>query len=99
MTAQEAVQSGFANGIIEGLNDTDHWPDLSKIPAIRQLLNTDYRTLVNCKQLINAARDNQKIEEQISREAQALCDTLNDPEFLPKFITFVQKALKVRKKE
>lgn len=62
ITAQEAVQCGFANGIITDLNNVDHWPDISKIPAIGKLLATDYRTLVNCKELINAARDNNRIE-------------------------------------
>jgi len=40
----------------------EHWPDLDKIPAIGKLLATDYRTLTNCKELMNAARDNARIE-------------------------------------
>lgn len=55
------MHCGFANGIIEGMNN-DHWPDLDKIPAINKLLATDLRTLVNCKELMNAARDNKTIE-------------------------------------
>ena len=50
--AKEAMQCGYVNGIIEGLNN-DHWPDLDKIPAITKLLSTDLRTLTNCKDLIN----------------------------------------------
>ena len=97
ITAQEAVQSGFANGIIEDLNNTDYWPDLSKIPAIGKLLATDYRTLVNCKELINAAKDNARIEKVISREAKALVDTWMEEEFPAKLANFV-KSLKSMKK-
>ena len=89
ITAQEAVQSGFANGIIEGLG-TDHWPDLEKIPAIGKLLATDSRTLWNCKELINAARDTTRMEQTITREAKALCETWLDPEFPPKMASYIQ---------
>lgn len=82
------MQSGFANGIIEGL-DNEYWPDITKIPAIPKLLATDYRTLVNCKELLNAAKDNAKIEETAAREATALCDTWKDPEFAPKLMRFM----------
>jgi hypothetical protein len=33
MLAKEAVKSGYANGIIKGLGDTDFF-DLDKVPAI-----------------------------------------------------------------
>ena len=89
ITAQEAVESGFSNGIIEGLN-TDYFPDISKIPALNKLLATDYRTLVNCKELINAAKDNARIEQTINREAKALVDTWLEEEFPPKLAKFVQ---------
>ena len=52
INAQEAVQYGFANGIIEGL-DNSEWPDLNKIPTLGKLLGTDYKTLVNAKSLLN----------------------------------------------
>ena len=55
--AQEAVQCGFANGVIENLGN-EHFPDIDKIPALPKLLATDYRTLVNCKELMNSAKDN-----------------------------------------
>ena len=98
VTAQEAVSAGFANGIINDL-DKNHWPDLSKIPAIGQLLNTDYRTLVNCKELINAAKDNARIEETINREAKALVDTWLDPAFPPKLMKFMQSVMSKSKKK
>lgn len=60
MSAQEAVQLGYANEIIEGLDNVD-WPNLDKIPAIGKLLATDYKTLVNCKSLMNKAKDNDKL--------------------------------------
>ena len=70
------------------MND-DHWPDLTKIPALTKLLATDYRTLVNCKELLNAAKDNSRIEQTINREARALVDTWMDEEFPPKLANFM----------
>ena len=70
------------------MND-DHWPDLTKIPALTKLLATDYRTLVNCKELLNAAKDNTRIEQTINREARALVDTWMDEEFPPKLANFM----------
>ena len=84
------------NGIITDLNSTDHWPDLSKIPAITKLLATDYRTIINCKELINAARDNSRIEETINREARALVETWLDEDFPPKLITFMQSVMSAK---
>ena len=91
VTAQEAVQCGFANGIIDDLNNTDYWPDLSKIPTLTKLLATDYRTLVNCKELLNAARDNQRIESTIIREARGLVNTWLDEEFPQKLMKFMMQ--------
>ena len=84
------------NGIITDLNSTEHWPDLSKIPAINKLLATDYRTIINCKELINAARDNSRIEETINREARALVETWLDEDFPPKLITFMQSVMSAK---
>lgn len=89
ITAQEAVQCGFANGIIDNLNNVDYFPDLSKIPTITKLLATDYRTLINCKELINAARDNQAIEAAITREARALVETWLEEDFPPKLMKYM----------
>ena len=94
--AQEAVQCGFANGIIEDLNN-DHWPDLDKIPAIVKLLDTDYRTLVNCKELINAARDNARLDQTLTREAKALVDTWMHEDFPPKLMKFMQSVMRSAK--
>lgn len=98
ITAQEAVQNGYANGIIEGLDD-EHWPDITKIPAIPKLLATDYRTLVNCKELLNAAKDNARIEETASREAVALVDSWKDPDFPPKLMKFMASVMSAGKKK
>lgn len=62
VTAQEAAHCGFVNGIITDLNNEDFWPDITKIPALTKLLATDARTLINCKELMNAARDNARLE-------------------------------------
>ena len=57
LNAEEAVKYGFANGIIDNLDDSE-WPDLNKIPTIGKLLATDSKTLVNAKSLLNKAKDN-----------------------------------------
>ena len=93
VTAQEAVDCGFANGIISDLNN-DHWPDLGKIPALHKLAATDYRTLLNCKQLMNAARDNATFEATVVREARALVETWLDEDFPPKLLKFMQSLKK-----
>ena len=87
------MQCGFVNAIITDLNSTDHWPDLSKIPALTKLLATDYRTLVNCKELLNAAKDHARIEETIDRENRALVETWLDKEFPPKLETFMKSVM------
>lgn len=63
MYAKEAVQCGFANAMLKGsdLGDTD-WFDPLKVPAVAHLLKSDYRTIVNCKRLINTAKDNTKLD-------------------------------------
>lgn len=48
LTAQEALACGFTNGIIEDFGDEDFF-DITRVPTIGKLLNTDYRTLINCK--------------------------------------------------
>lgn len=62
LSAKEAVECGFANSEIPELLDEPEWFDIAKVPAITKLLSTDYTTLVNCKRLLNAAKDNQKFE-------------------------------------
>ena len=99
VSAQEAVQCGFANGIITDLNGTDHWPDLSKIPTLAKLCATDARTLVNCKELINAARDNARIEQTIVREARALVETWMEESFFAKMASYVQSNVGEKKKK
>ena len=99
VTAQEALHSGFVNGIITDLNSTDHWPDLSKIPAITSLLGTDYRTIVNCKELMNAARDNSRIEQTINREARALVETWMDEDFPPKLMEFMMSVMNAKENQ
>ena len=88
INAKEAVQSGYVNEIIEGLDNCD-WPDLEKIPAIVKLLSTDYKTLVNCKQLLNKAKNNEKLDQVIYSEAKALVDTWMDEEFESKLAAYM----------
>ena len=95
ITAQEAVKCGYANGIIEGLGDSE-WPDMDKIPAIGKLLATDYKTLINCKTLLNKAKDNAKIEKVIYDEAKTLVDIFTDEEFPPKMMAYMMSLREKR---
>ena len=80
-TAKEALKAGYINGILDGFEMKKDWFNPDLIPVIPKLLATDYKTLVNCMEQINASRDNKKIEEVVRRENQNLLDTWNDPGF------------------
>ena len=56
LTAQDALKHGLVNEIIDGLGDSD-WFDPMKIPAIKTLLASDYRTIVNMKRLMIRAQN------------------------------------------
>lgn len=45
------------------------------------MLQTDYRTLINCKRLINVAKDNKKLEEVLEIEGRGLLATWLDEGF------------------
>lgn len=61
ITAQEAKDVGYINDILTDLSDS-YWPELDKIPAVKSLLKTDYRTIVNCKEIMNTSKDMEKME-------------------------------------
>ena len=93
VTAQEAVNCGYANGIIDFDPNSDSI-DPSSIPVIPKLLATDYRTLVNCMEQINASKGLALIEEVTRREGAALVDTWKEPEFPMKMFAFMQSLKK-----
>ena len=64
---------------------------------MHKLAATDYRTLLNCKQLMNAARDNATFEATVVREARALVETWLDEDFPPKLLKFMQSLKKNKK--
>ena len=72
---------------------------MAKIPTIGKLLATDQRTLENCMSLINAARDNDRIDATIWRELKLCVDNSLDPEFFPKMTAYMQKTLGTSKKK
>ena len=92
LTAQEAVACGFANGVIDGLGDSD-WFDMAKVPAIGKLANTDYRTLLNCQKMLNDAQHNAKIDEVMKVEAINLVDSWLDEDFPPKLASYMMKVM------
>ena len=88
LMAEEAVSCGFANGILNDLGASE-WFDVSKVPAITKMLDTDYRTLVNAKKQFIMARDLVKIKEVIVKEGQALVAAWVDEEFPMKVMLFM----------
>ena len=75
LTAKEALGCGFINGIIPELQGEDDFFDIAKVPAIGKLLSQDYRTLTNCKFLMNYAKNNEKITDVMAKELQHLVDS------------------------
>ena len=82
VTAKEALNCGWANGILSGFDKENDWFDPNMVPVVPKLLKADYRTLTNCMQEINFSKNNEKIEEVSRREGQALLDTWADPSFI-----------------
>ena len=90
LTAQKAVETGFANGIIEkGFDPKSDWFDPSIIPVIPKLLNTDLVTLKNAMHQINLSKNLPVIEEISRREGKQLVATWMDPEFPPKMFSYM----------
>jgi len=80
LTAQEAVNCGFATAILPNLSKGDII-NYKEIPGVEKMLATDYETLVNCKKLLIGARDNKKIEEVCYNEQVALQESWYKPNF------------------
>ena len=80
--ADLAAKSGFVNGIVDGFDKKSEWFNPDIIPVIPKLLNTDYKTLVNCMAQLNQSKDLAKIEEVTMRELKALVETYANPQFL-----------------
>eukprot|EP00350_Pseudokeronopsis_sp_OXSARD2_P002572 CAMPEP_0170540480 /NCGR_PEP_ID=MMETSP0211-20121228/474_1 /TAXON_ID=311385 /ORGANISM="Pseudokeronopsis sp., Strain OXSARD2" /LENGTH=73 /DNA_ID=CAMNT_0010842909 /DNA_START=477 /DNA_END=698 /DNA_ORIENTATION=- len=55
MTAQEALECKFINGILDTKSAPKTDPilkEIDKLPGLERLLQTDYKTLINAKELI-----------------------------------------------
>ena len=72
---------------------------MDEIPTIGKLLQTDQRTLENCMALLNAARDNNRLDAAIWRELKLCVDNGMSPDFLPKIQEYMKKALGKSKKK
>jgi enoyl-CoA hydratase/carnithine racemase len=98
MTAKEAVACGFANREVAELVNEPEWFDINKIPEIATLLATDYGTLVNCKKLMNAAKDKKSFEAALEVEGHGLLNSWLMPSF-PENIVGYMMRLAVEKKQ
>ena len=72
ITAQVAVQAGFANGIIDKLDPKKDWFDPNIVPVIPKLLDSDGFTLMNTMELINLAKERGKFEMIAKTESEYL---------------------------
>jgi hypothetical protein len=66
LTAKEALEWGYINGILDTKTAPKTDPivtDIDSLPNLRKLLETDTRTLLNCKNLLIEARDNEKFKD------------------------------------
>lgn len=90
VTAQDAVRTGFANGIINTFDPKSDWFDPNIIPVIPKLLAADYLTLVTCMQQFNASKDIAKVELVTKREADALVNHWMHPDFIPKMFAYLK---------
>jgi len=72
LTAEEALKSGFINGIVDKFDKASEWFDPNIIPVIPKLLAADYTTLVTSMEQFNLSKDIPKLEEVSIREAEAL---------------------------
>lgn len=64
--AQQAYEWGFINGVIDTKTAPKTDPivtDIDKLPGLRKLLQTDYKTLVTAKKLIIEGYDMEKLEK------------------------------------
>lgn len=98
ITADVAVNSGFANGYLDvsKIDPTSDWFDPSIIPAIPKMLSTDLGTLMNGVHLINEAKDRRKIEEVTRYEAKLLFEKWHQPDF-PKLMMKYMMSLRTKK--
>lgn len=56
-------------------------------------MKTDQRTLENSMALLNAARDNDRLDAAIYRELKKCADNNVDPDFKPKMKAYMAKTL------
>ena len=94
VTAEEALKAGFVNQIIPELQKEPEFFDLAKVPAIGKLLATDYRTLTNCKSLMNQAKDFKSHHAALEREGTGLLNTWLDPGFPEKLQKYLMQIAK-----
>jgi enoyl-CoA hydratase/carnithine racemase len=90
LSAQEAVNCGFANGIIDRFEKKNEWFDPSILPVIPRLLKYDYRTLTNMMEQLNYTKDMSNIEAVTKREGKALVATWADPAFMVKMMAYMK---------
>lgn len=69
------------------------------MPALTQLLNTDYRTLVNCKKLLKEAEDKKKFDSTLDIEGRELIAAWMDENFATKMMGYFMDLMEQREKE
>ena len=69
VTAKEALHHGFVTKVLDNQPITGDDLDYNKVPCLRYLQQADYKTLVNCKVMMNEGRNPKRYHEIIDYEA------------------------------
>ena len=94
LSAKDAVQFGFANGIIDGVDKVSEFFAPDKIPALKRLLSYDIETIQwNMRELVKS-KDMENIEKVSRREAAVLVSKWEQPGFMEKMAAYMANVRK-----
>lgn len=85
------MKHGWANAIIDKFDKSSDFFDPNIIPTIPKLLDTDFRTLINCMEQLNLSRDGEKLQAIAKREAKAVVEHWKQPGFLKRMAAYKKK--------
>lgn len=88
MTAKEAFDYGFVNGVLSDIPKGDFF-DLMKLPCIPKLIKNDVQTMVTAKRLFMQGLDKDHMKAVFRREGDALHKIWLDPRFPDKMMAYL----------
>jgi len=94
MNVEEAMRSGFINGVVDGFDRSSDWFDPSLIPCIPKLLASDLDSVMLSMDQLNQSKDLKGIEQVCFDESDALVRQWTSPEFLMKMMAYMKSFSK-----